>query len=234
MRLRVGVTMPPEGMLLLPGEPLAILNGPYAQILMMESALRWLIWRSTHWATRVAVSRWERNDWQEEDTPAAPVSGFHPDGWKIRAEYIGGATADDILDTIRNPSRPPNETEGLQLVWKEDQGPFPTDKFLTQARRVYKANHALGDIWLNDDLEREASVSKTSASIKDARTHRHKTLRFTRFQNIYQPMLVKGHPVRPLPRIGYLRQRTLKQMEAFHYGNLDAYPHGWMVMASDS
>ena len=229
MRLRVRLAAAPEGMLLLPQEPLAIIRGPLAQVLLMESALRWLMWRSTQWATRVAVSRWERNDLKEEDTPSAPAVGFHPDGWKIRAEFIGGATADDILETIREPSRPPTETEGLiRVLPVSDQTPV-REQALTQIRRVYKANHALGDIWLNDALEEHASVSKTSAHIQDVRTHRSKTLKFTRFQNVYQPVLAKGHPVAALSRLGYLRQRTLKQLEAFHFGQLEAYPHGWLL-----
>lgn len=227
MRLRVRISMPPEGMLLLPGEPLAIIRGPVAQIQLMESALRWLVWRSSQWATRVAVARWTRHDWTEEDTPSSPAPGFYPDGWKIRAEYIGGATSDDILDTIRQPSRPPGDDEGLQCRWRASE---QTDQpAITQIRRVYKGNHALGDIWLNDILEEQASVSKTSAHIHDERTHRAKTLKFTRFQNVYQPVLVKGHPVMAAQRLGYLRQRTLKQLEAFHFGQLAEYPHGWLV-----
>ena len=100
LRLRVNVWAAPEGMLLLPGEPLAVLRGPYAQILLMESALRWLMWRSTQWATHMAQQRWEKQHWQEEDTPSPPVSASNFDGWKIRAEYIGGAFADEILDDI--------------------------------------------------------------------------------------------------------------------------------------
>jgi hypothetical protein len=33
----------------------------------------------------------------------------------------------------------------------------------------------------------------------------------------------------PLPRLAYLRQRTLKQLEAFHLGKLEEYPHGYRV-----
>lgn len=227
LRLRVDVWAAPEGMLLLPGEPLAIIRGPYVQVQLMESALRWLIWRSTQWATRVAVQRWEHHNWQEEDTPSAPVTTADFDGWKIRAEYIGGAYADDILDSIRTPSRPPGEQEGLVCVWRSGTGnaqPYPP---LTQIRRVYRANHALGDIWLSEAQEEMASVSKTSAGILDARSRRHKTLKFTRFQNLYQPLLAKGHAVLANQRLGFLRQRTLKQLEAFHFAPLSEYPHGW-------
>lgn len=228
LRLRVDVWAAPEGMLLLPGEPLAILRGPYAQVQLMESALRWLIWRSTQWATRIAVQRWEHQNWQEEDIPSAPITASDFDGWKIRAEYIGGAYADEILDSIRTPSRPPGEQEGLVCVWRAGAGNMQSFPPLTQIRRVYRANHALGDIWLTETQEEMASVSKTSASILDARTHRHKTLKFTRFQNLYQPLLAKGHPVLANQRLGFLRQRTLKQLEAFHFAPLSEYPHGWL------
>lgn len=227
LRLRVDVWAAPEGMLLLPGEPLAILRGPYAQILLLESALRWMLWRSTQWATRIALQRWENQSWAEEDTPSSPATPFNADGWKIRAEYIGGAFADDILETIRIPSRLPGPDEGLVNVWRAHTGNSDRHKPLVQIRRVYRGNHALGDIWLTQDQEEKASVSKTSAGILDAHTHRHKTLKFTRFQNLYQPLLVKGHPVLANTRLGYLRQRTLKQLEAFHFAPLDAYPHGW-------
>ncbi len=228
MRLRVNLWAAPEGMLLLPGEPLAVLRGPYAQILLMESALRWLVWRSTQWATRVAVGRWEKQAWKEEDTPASPAVAFNFDGWKIRAEYIGGAFADDILATIKTPSHPPAPTEGLKCMWRAGASKPADTHPLKQIRRVYRANHALGDIWLTQAQEETASVSKTSATIVDARTHRHKTLKFTRFQNLYQPVLVKGHPVIAGQRLGYLRQRTLKQLEAFHFAPLGEYPHGWL------
>ncbi len=223
MRLRVDVWAAPEGMLLLPGEPLAILRGPLAQILLMESALHRLLWHSTQSATRIAHLRWEKQAWTEEDTPMPPATLFTPDGWKNRAEYIGGALAGDKAGAIRMPDL----EEGLVAVWRAQAGGSDKHKPLVQIRRVYRANHALGDIWLTQEQEEKASVSKTSAGIVDARTHRHKTLKFTRFQNLYQPLLAKGHPVLANTRLGYLRQRTLKQLEAFHFSHLSEYPHGW-------
>lgn len=228
LRLRVNVWAAPEGMLLLPDEPIAVLRGPYAQILLMESALRWLLWRSTLWASQMAWLRWEKQYWHEEDTPSAPAAAFTPDGWKIRAAYIGGAFADEILETIKTPSRPFSGEEGLVNIWRAGSGQSGQHRPLVQIRRVYRANHALGDIWLTREQEEKASVSKTSAGIIDVKTQRHKTLKFTRFQNLYQPLLMKGHPVLANQRTGYLRQRTLKQLEAFHFAPLSAYPHGWL------
>lgn len=223
MRLRVDVWAPPEGMLLLPGEPLAVLRGPYAQILLLESALCRLLWRPTQWATGAAQHRWENHAWAEEDTPPAPVTSFDPEGWKIRAEYIGGNPVGKNGEVAREPGA----GEGLVAIWRKQSGGSDKHKPLVQIRRVYRGNHALGDIWLTQEQEEKASVSKTSAGIVDARTHRHKTLKFTRFQNLYQPLLAKGHPVLANTRPGYLRQRTLKQLEAFHFAPLSEYPHGW-------
>lgn len=223
MRLRVDVWAPPEGMLLLPGEPLAVLRGPYAQVQLLESALSWLLWHPTQWATRAALQRWENHSWTEEDTPSAPVTTFDLNGWKARAKYIGGSDAGNNTDSTREPV----EGEGLVAVWRKHSGESDKHKPLVQIRRVYRSNHALGDIWLTQEQEERASVSKTSAGIVDARTHRHKTLKFTRFQNLYQPLLAKGHPVLANTRPGYLRQRTLKQLEAFHFAPLSEYPHGW-------
>ncbi|MEQ1744245.1 MAG: hypothetical protein ABMA02_02385 [Saprospiraceae bacterium] len=223
LRLRADVWAAPEGMLLLPGEPLAVLRGPFAQILLMESALHWLLWHPTQWATRAAQVRWEKHAWAEEDTPPAPITTFDPDGWKTRAEYIGGVANGENGSQLR----PTGEGEGLLAVWRAGTGASVKHKPLVQIRRVYKGNHALGDIWLTQEQEEQASVSKTSAGIVDVRTHRHRTLKFTRFQNLYQPLLAKGHPVLANTRPGYLRQRTLKQLEAFHFAPLDGYPHGW-------
>jgi Nicotinate phosphoribosyltransferase (NAPRTase) N-terminal domain len=229
LRLRVDVWAAPEGMLLLPGEPLLIARGPIEQIHLLESAFRFLIWRSSQWATRIAVARWETHNWKEEDTPLAPSTTTDFDGWKIRAEYIGGALADDILDTIKEPSRPPADDEGLVQIWGQKEGAINHEIPLTQIRRVYKGQEALGDIWLTEEQEELASVSKTSARMTDTRTGKVTVLKFSRFQNLYQPVLVKGHPVLPNTRISYLRQRTLKQLEAFHHSKLDDYHRGFVV-----
>ena len=229
MRLRVNIWAPPEGMLLLPGEPLLIATGPIEQVVLLESAMRYLIWRSSEWATRIATDRWEQSNWKEEDTPVAPVTTSGFDSWKIRAEYIGGALADDILGTIREGSRLPDSNEGLIQIWDEQQGAHNDEIPLKQIRRLYKGQEALGDVWLTEEQEERASVSRTSIRMTDTRNGKVNTIKFSRFQNLYQPLLVKGHPVVANTRISYLRQRTLKQMEAFHHGKLGEYPRGWMV-----
>ncbi len=228
LRLRVNVWAAPEGMMLLPGEPLLVARGPIEQILLLETAFIYLIWRSSQWATRVAVSRWEAGDWNEEDTPVAPTTPFTFDGWKIRAEYIGGALADEILDSMKEPSRMPDQNEGLVKIWELNEGADTQNAPLVQVRRLYKSQEAVGDLWLTEAQEDMASVSRTSAHLLEERSGEIQELRFTRFQNLYQPLLVKGHPAMSTPRISYLRQRTLKQLEAFHHAKLEEYPRGFL------
>lgn len=220
LKLRVSIWAPAEGTLLLPGEPLLIVKGPLDQVQLLESALFVLVWRSAQWATRVASERWQHRDWQEEDTPPAPAITPDLDGWKTRAAYIGGAGADHILDHLKTPMRPPQEGEGLIAAGGREA--------LTQIRRLYRGQEAVGDVWLNEAQDLSASVSRSTVRLADIRTGDNATLRFTRFQNLYQPVLVKGHPVLSSPRISYLRQRTLKQLEAFHHQKLDEYPRGRM------
>jgi hypothetical protein len=228
LRLRANVWAAPEGMMVLPGEPLLVARGPLEQILLLETAFIYLIWRSSQWATRVAVDRWNARDWAEEDTPVAPSTAFNFDGWKIRAEYIGGALADTILDSMKEPSRMPDPQEGLVKIWETGNDASNTEIPMVQVRRLYKSQEAVGDLWLTEEQEDIASVSRTSANMKDIRTGTAEELRFSRFQNLYQPLLVKGHPAMSTPRISYLRQRTLKQLEAFHHAKLEDYPRGYL------
>ena len=220
LRLRVQVNVAPEGMLLLPGEPLMIVQGPLGQIQLLQSAFNRLVWESSHWATMAASSRWKAGKWKEEDTPAAPAYPFNPGGWKIRASYIGGASADEILSNVGKNMREPFKGEGLVRI---EQAPGEP---LVQIRRLFKSNKPLGDVWLTQAHEEVASVSRTKATFRDSVTGKPLEVQMTRFQNIYQPVLVKGHPVLAPPRLGYLRQRMLKQTEAFHHEDLKTYPHG--------
>lgn len=220
LRLRVQVNAAPEGAVLLPGEPLLTVEGPLAQIQLMESAFRLLFWESTHWATQASVARWQKKRLKEEETPSAPQYPFNPEGWKIRAAYIGGASADEMLKNVGKAARPMMPGEGLTVGQSDAEGP------LVQIRRLYKGTQPLGDIWLSEADEAEASVSRTHVQFRDERSGEPNTMQMTRFQNLYQPVLLKGHPALASPRLGYLRQRTLKQLEALHKVGLDNYPRG--------
>lgn len=221
LRLRVQVNAAPEGALLLPGEPIMIVQGPVAQIHLLESAFRILLWESTHWATLAALKRWKKGTWSEEDTPSAPPYPSNPDGWKIRAAYIGGASTDEILKNVGQQQRETFPGEGLVRIEHNPGEP------MVQIRRLFKGNIPLGDVWLTAAQEEIASVSKTRARFLDENSGKPVEIQMTRFQNLYQPALVKGHPVLAPPRLGYLRQRMLKQTEAFHAADLNKYPHGW-------
>jgi len=223
LRLRVQVNAAPEGAVLLPGEPLLTVEGPLAQIQLMESAFRLLFWESTHWATQASMSRWQKKRLREEETPSAPQYPFNPEGWKIRAAYIGGASADEMLKNVGQAARPMLSGEGLTLVAPESGVP------LAQIRRLFKGNQPLGDIWLSEADEAEASVSRTQVRFRDERTGEPNAMQMTRFQNLYQPVLLKGHSALASPRLGYLRQRTLKQLEALHKVGLDNYPRGHYI-----
>lgn len=223
LRLRVQVNAAPEGALLMPGEPILVVEGPLEQIQLLESAFRLLLWESTHWATQAAAARWKGGDWTEEDTPSPPPYPFNPDGWKIRAAYIGGASADEILNNVGKPIREAFKGEGLMKIQHETGEP------MVQIRRLYKGNTPLGDVWLTQTQEEEASVSKTKVRFMDENSGQPMELQMNRFQNLYQPVLVKGHPVLAPPRLAYLRQRMLKQTEAFHHVKLKNYPHGWYL-----
>jgi hypothetical protein len=222
LRLRVQVNIAPEGSLLLPGEPLLVVQGPLLQVRLLSSAFHFLLWESTHWASEAALRRWAGADFAEEDTPGSPSYPFNPQGWKIRAAYIGGASADEILDNV--PRTAPAMQPGEGLVRVEHRTGSP----LQQIRRLFKGNQALGDLWLSPEQEEKASVSKTSTRLLDQRSGQPLDISMTRFQNLYQPVLVKGHPVLASPRLGYLRQRTLKQLEVFKAHNLTQYPQGWL------
>lgn len=217
LHLTVLVQAAPEGTLLLPGEPLLWVKGPKLQVLLMESALRILCMESTHWATQAALNRWKSRDWVEDDTPALPPVAFEPSGWRTRAAYIGGAN-------LQQPEETPWKGAGEALM-----SPMLThqDKPLVQIRRHFKGSQPLADVWLTQSQEEAASLSRTETVFTPAGTNQVQQIKFTRFQNLYQPALVKGHPVLAAPRPGYFRQRTLKQMEAFSQNGLENYQAGW-------
>lgn len=215
LRLRINVLAAPEGTLLLPGEPMLIVQGPWIQALLLESAFKLQIWESTHWATQAALSAWSNKQFSEEDTPPAPAFGFNPVGWKKRGQYIGGGAA---TEESAVPAWP-----GLEQVVFDEKQP------LTQIRRLFKGEQALGDVWLTQNQENHASVSRTHIAFHDIQSDKVLEVQMTRFQNLYQHVLLKGHPLLASSSVDYLRQRSWKQLEAFKNIDLAAYPKGWFV-----
>lgn len=226
MKLRVEVDIPHEGMLLLPGEPLLIARGPTDQIQLLVSAFKVLVWESTYWATFSAYNRWKKKDWKEEETPRSPAYQATLEGWKIRAMFIGGALTDEILENIKTPIPAMKSIEMQHWI---DSSQSPQTAPLVQIRRLFKTTEAVGDVWLTEQQDQAASVSRSTILLADEVSKTTKKIKFTRFQNLYYPALAKGHPLLVSTRKGYFRQRTLHQMAAFHEAQLYEYPRGWYV-----
>ncbi len=227
LRLRAQVSAAPEGTLLLPGEPVLIIQAPELQVRLLESAIRLLVWESSYWATVSAVEQWHNGIFSEEETPHPPHFPFHKTGWKMRAKYIGGEsnieekTSPTQLDTGLSEALSPSP-----LFTKIEHTP---GEALAQIRRLFKGEHPLADVWLTDEQDANASVSHTHIQFLDEKTGTTCEVQMSRFQNLMQPVLVKGHPALNSPSLDYLRQRTWKQLEAFKAVNLGTYLTGWGV-----
>jgi hypothetical protein len=221
LHLSVQIQAAPEGTVLLPGEPLLCMQGPAIQIALMESALRLLCWESTHWATEAALMRWDNKDWADDENIYLLPYPNNPEGWRKRALYIGGGNPATKSGHGHHVPAMPAIKEPVT-----DQSGEP----LIQIRRLFKGTQPLADIWLTAAMEETASVSKTSITFRQAHQNAAQTMQFSRFQNLYQPALAKGHPVVAAPRPGYFRQRALKQMEAFYQAGLNGYPLGWRAV----
>lgn len=218
MRLQLNISSPPEGTLLLPGQPLLILQGTKLSILLLESALRNLCWHATYWATQAAVSCWNLQNIREKATPTAPKWTNDLIGWKERAWYIGGGPHANAPDTALPPFtlHPPTLFDNQPLV---------------QIRRLYQDTRPIADIWLTCSMEAQASVSKPSISFENVLRGEIEQVHFTRYQELFQPLVTNGRPVWPVQQLALLRQRTFKQLEAFHaITRLETYPSGWFAI----
>jgi hypothetical protein len=156
----------------------------------------------------------------EEETPHAPAFPATLLGWGNRARYIGGSE----LFTGESGAVPEDSPwPGFVLVEHEN------GQSLAQIRRLFKGELPLGDVWLTTRQEEVASVSHHHCRLKDAVSGQEILVQMSRFLNLMQPVLVKGHPALNTPSLDYLRQRTWKQLESFHAVDLGAYPRGWWV-----
>jgi hypothetical protein len=217
IQLRAHVSAAPEGTLLLPGEPILSIFAPELQLKLLQSAIRLLIWDSSQQATQAALVNWNTGRLSEEDTPHPIQYPFNPHGWMARAEYIGGGEL--------------QEQEAARIAEWPGLNPIENNaaEALVQIRRLFKGESALGDVWLTHAQEAEASVSHTHICFHNETTQTPETVQMSRFQNLLQPVLIKGHPAFNSPSLDYLRQRTWKQLEAFHHWELSEYPRGWFI-----
>jgi len=220
MRLRAHISAAPEGTLLLPGEPLLFIQAPELQIRLLESALQRLVWESTHWATQAAREQWVQQRFSEEETPHAPRFPSNKAGWKRRAMYIGGSPHFDLENAGQT------EAPDWSGTSKIEQAP---NRPLVQIRRLFKGEQPLGDVWLTAAQDAAASVSHTHIQFLDEKRGQVNKARMSRYLNLMQPVLVKGHPALNTPSLDYLRQRNWKQLEAFHNLDLEKYPRGWYI-----
>ena len=153
----------------------------------------------------------------------------------MRAKFIGGGLSDDLIlsdksipfDISSKDLESSDEWPGLSQI--ENSAGQP----IAQIRRLYKGEHPLGDVWLTDAQDANASVSHTHIQFLDEKSNKTMEIQMSRFQNLLQPLLVKGHPALSSPSLDYLRQRTWKHLEAFHSINMDGYPGGWFAEFAD-
>jgi hypothetical protein len=204
LSLRIEMQMPQEGTLLLPGQPLAILTGTILQVLLLKSALEELVVKSTFYATSTAQKRWITGDFVEIDTPKPMNFPPNRQGWASRAKYIGGG--DDGLQ-IAEP-----KIQGLSDFTLVD-GP-ERSKSLGQIRRLFDGNIPIADVLMTAKGDQNSSVSKRQLDLRLS-DGSMQVFEYKRFMLLYQPLLVKGHPVLASPQLAIRRQRVLHQMESF-------------------
>lgn len=134
--------------------------------------------------------------------------------------YVGGSGNFELenLESMATPTWP-----GWSSIEHTPNRP------LVQIRRLFKGEQPLGDVWLTAPQDSAASVSHTHIQYKDEQSGQITEAQMSRFLNLLQPVLVKGHPALNTPSLDYLRQRSWKHLEAFHALDLRLYPRGWYL-----
>ncbi len=212
-----------EGTLLLPGEPVLIVEAGLLQGLLLKHILDTTIWQSTHCATLAAQKTWASGQFLDKKNAPAPHFSDDENGWKIRANFIGGGENGTVLENFMMK----NNT-GYQLASPEN--PFEGRKNgLAQVRRCFQSGEPVADIWLTDEQEEnQPGGLRTHSFFEKKGDKTAQSVKFTRFQNLYQPVLLDGHTAFASPKSSYLRQRALRQMEAFHEKGIEKMCSGWL------
>lgn len=224
MRFRGRILAATEGTLLLPGEPVLIVEAGLLQGLLLKYILDTTIWKSTHYATQAALKTWELGKFQDKKTVAPPNFSDDENGWKTRALFIG--SGDENLDFSEKISV--EKKSGYQL--ESPENPIAGYKNgLAQIRRCFQSSEPVADIWLTDEQEEKQPGGLRSHTFLDENNEKTaKTIKFSRFQNIYQPVIWDGHTAFASPKLAYLRQRTLRQLESFQEKGTEKMPFGWL------
>jgi hypothetical protein len=225
---RVDAAAAADGTVLLPGEPVAMLRGPALQLHLLEGMLE-LVWEASHWSTLAAQVAWASGDLHEDAAPYYEFLAADPalaiafetlHDRHLRALFIGGAQPAQARQWLDMPARYPD----LQVQ------PAPKAMALSQIRRLFEGQRPVADVWLMAAQEASASITRPEAVLYDRRAQRQVTVRMTRFQKLYHPLLVQGRPVWESTHPEYGRQRTLQHLAAFAEGmDWEAYPYGYLV-----
>ncbi len=209
-----------EGTVLLPGEPVLIVEAGLLDGLLLKYILDTTVWQSTHCATEAALAVWRSGQFFDKKAAAEPAFSDDLDGWKSRARFIGGGEAGAVNDHLST-----RESLGYQLASPENPAAGRRGG-LAQIRRCFQSGEPVADLFLTDEQEEKLPGGLRSHEFMN--DGKKQSVKFTRFSNLYQPVLLDGHTAFASPKLSYLRQRALRQMEAFHDKGLERIPTGWL------
>ncbi len=216
LRFRGKLFAAPEGSVVLPDEPVLIVESTLLQGHLLEFLIEKLVGRSTVAATLAA---------QKGTAPPASKTVFEdsPEGWAERGAAIGGGALPQNFESIFSKKAEKLAVYSHVATKKAGQKEFDA---LTQIRRLWRGSEPLADIWLREEHEDDIAAGAKKLAFLHEKTA--KTVEFTRFQNLYQPVLLDGHAAFSSPKISYLQQRAARQIEAFE-GRASDFPRGWLA-----
>jgi hypothetical protein len=209
-----------EGTILMPGEPVLIVESGLLEGFLLKFILDEIVWKSTSYATFAAEKIWKTGKFLDKKTEATPPDFSEKMDWKTRANFIGGGDFSEKMIDLNAPKT----NEGYQLISPEK----PSDgkkNGLSQIRRCFHGSDPIADIWLTDAQEDSMKGGLRSHNFTKNDEKTVISVKFTRFQNIYHPVIFDGHTAFASPKLTYLRQRTFRNLENF----VEKLPAGWLV-----